>query len=69
MTPTVQTQFELVTAKGLTVYTFDNEPRARQRLAERKAELPGAEIHRVVTTVVRERVYKPRAYARRGVGG
>lgn len=57
---TIDIQYELVTAVGRTVDTFNNEDLARKRLAERKANLPGATIQRVTTTVTRELVYRPR---------
>lgn len=57
---TTFTTFELVTATGTTVGTFDSEQLARQRLAERKANLPGATIQKVTVVTTRESVYRPR---------
>ena len=52
--------YEIVTAAGVTVRTFDSPDAARDWLFERRAELPGACVERVETQVKRTRVYAPR---------
>lgn len=55
-----QIDYEIVSAAGVTIRTFDAEDIARQWLFERRAELPGAVVERVERSVVRTRVYAPR---------
>lgn len=52
--------YEVVTAVGAVVRTFGESDHAREWLTDRRHELPGAQVLRVTTSVVRERVYKPR---------
>lgn len=52
--------WEIVTAAGVTIRTFDQEDAARKWLFDRRAELPGAVVERVERSEVRTRVYAPR---------
>lgn len=56
----VNIDWEVVTAVGKTVRTFDDEDAARDWLRDRRGELPGAYVERVETVVTRTRVYSPR---------
>lgn len=56
----VNVDWEIVTAAGVTVRTFDEEEMATEWLRERRESLPGAYVERVETVITRSRAYKPR---------
>lgn len=52
--------YEIVTAAGVTVRTFESEEVARDWLKERRVELPGAFVEGVERSERRWTVYTPR---------
>ena len=60
---TTHVSWHVVTARGLTVYTFDTEAAAREHVQKARHIVPGLVVERVTTTIEYERVYTPRIRA------